>query len=672
MLNKLLKLTLFLFFLIFSATTGLAQLGKVLLQNQESRDNITGVRVKWYAQELIFSEGVNLYRREKGKATWSKLNATPLKKKEAMPQEAYQQDESLEVFVELVNEAKATDLQGFVLMNIMIKSFESEAYSTFLGISYFDDQVEKGKAYQYKVVKIIGSEEKLVGISNYIVANNFTVEPPVKEVKVKVNVSKAEISWKPEDDRFYAVNIYRSSSLNRLATKINDNPVMISSTPDQNGDVKIPEVLFVDDSLQENITYSYYLAGLDFFGKETAPSQTVIVSVDDVTPPPAPVNVKETIDNPKVNLVWDNPIAEDFAGTNIYRSTKSEGPFGRVNNAMLPSSSNSYVDETKISGGYYYYVASVDTAGNEAASRKVFAEIYDITPPSKPQEFAAVADTGKVVLKWEMNPEPDLMGYLIYRTVDKNKKDNFVLLNADPVLSNQYIEKLPFNAKNKFLYRLIAIDSSYNKSEPSELVSVRMPDILPPSQPFIKEVREEEDKIIIEWIPNVDADLMGYHLFRAVGSDTAKFEQLNINLLPGSSFRYTDRLTEAGQQYFYSLQALDSTGNRSAISNIYSGSRMAVQAEGIRITSAKASYKKKTKDVQISWKSEEDNDFLGYVIYRKEGQESPLRPLTGMLRLNDHTDNQVKGGFNYFYEIRAYSKSGAISKSEILEIETKE
>ncbi|GAA5042260.1 hypothetical protein GCM10011506_44430 [Marivirga lumbricoides] len=669
---KLLKILISFIFLVFSVTAGFAQLGKILIQNEESRDSKIGIRLKWYSQELTYSEGVNLYRREKGNVTWIKLNAAPLKKKENMSQEAYQQDETLEVFVALANESNASDVQGLVLMNIMVKSFESEAYSEFLGISYLDEQVEKGKAYQYKVAKIVGSDEKLIGLSDFIVASSFTAAPPVQDVEASLNVNKAEINWKPEDDRFYAVNIYRSSSVDRTSKKINEHPVMISSVPEGSGGSNKPEAMFVDDSLKENITYSYYLSGVDFFGKETAPSKIVTVSVRDVTPPPVPINLKETIENPKVKLVWENPVAEDFSGSNIYRGTKSEGPFEKINSSVLPSSSNSYVDETKASGGYYYYVASVDTAGNEAPSRKVFAEIHDITPPSKPQGFIAVADTGIVVLKWQMNPEQDLMGYLIYRTVDKNDKDNFVLLNADPLLGNQHIEKLPFNAKNNFLYKLIAIDSSYNRSEPSELVSVRMPDILPPAQPFIKEVREQEDKMIIEWIPNVDADLMGYHLFRAEGSDTASFEQLNINLLPGSSFRYTDRFTESGQEYFYSLQAVDSSGNTSARSTIYSGRRRAVQDEELKITFAKASFKKKTKDVVISWKSEENDDFLGYVIYKKEGQESAFRPLTGMLQSSDHTDNQVKGGFTYFYEVRAYSKSGTVAKSEILEIETKE
>lgn len=660
--------------LVLQVMAGNAQSGKVLVQNEDKGGlaGLPAIQIKWYSQALLYPSGVNVYRREKGERNWVKLNNAPVMKKAGLPQDAYQQDENLELFVSLVNEAKPSDLQGFVLLNIMIKSFESDLYSGFLGINYLDQQPLKGKAYQYKISKIAGSGEELIGISDFITAGKYEPEAPVKEVKVEVNKLTAEISWKPEDDRFYGVNIYRSSSSQPVAVKVNNRPVMISQSAEGSKTQKLPEVLYVDDSLQENEKYTYYLAGVGFFGKETAPSPAFTVTVSDVSPPPAPVNLKETIENPKVILNWENQLVADLSGTNVYRRPTSDGPFEKINKEVLPPPVVSFTDETPGSGGYYYYVASVDTAGNEAPSVKVFAEIHDISPPSKPEGLTAEADTGRIILKWKQNPEADLMGYLLFRTVDSNDKENFVLLNADPVITNQYTERLPFNAKNKFLYKVIAIDKAYNRSEPSEVAAVRMPDILPPEKPFIKTLREENENLVIEWTPNTDEDLLGYHVYRATGADSAVFNRLNIKLLAPGSFRYTDRSAEAGTDYFYTLQAVDSSGNTSAQSNIYAGRRTAPEREREEFTSAKAAFHKKKKEVTLSWKMAEGNELLGYVIYKGEGDESSLQPLTGLLKSAGHTDREVSGGKSYYYEIRAYFPTGEITKSSLLTVDIQE
>src|SRR5690606_19237776 len=115
--------------------------------------------------------------------------------------------------------------------------------------------------------------------------------------------------------------------------------------------------------------------------------------------------------------------------------------------------------------------------------------------------------------------------YRIYRTINKNDKNKFNLLNAAPIKVNSFTDKLPKNAKNKFLYFIVAVDSSYNKSEASEAVSVQMPDIIPPVKPLLKSLTNIENSIIAEWIPNKDNDLMGYDLYRS--EDNLKYIKVN-------------------------------------------------------------------------------------------------------------------------------------------------
>ena len=94
---------------------------------------------------------------------------------------------------------------------------------------------------------------------------------------------------------------------------------------------------------------------------------------------------------------------------------------------------------------------------------------------SKPQQVLVRADTGKVILSWAANAEEDLLGYYVYKSLDDgNNADNqFLVINTDPINENQYIEELPRNVKNKFVYALVAVDQSLNRSEMSELSVAR-------------------------------------------------------------------------------------------------------------------------------------------------------------------------------------------------------
>jgi fibronectin type 3 domain-containing protein len=334
----------------------------------------------------------------------------------------------------------------------------------------------------------------------------------------------------------------------------------------------------------------------------------------------------------------------------------------------LPPLTHEYKDKVERPGPYYYYVATVDQAGNEGKSRPTFAEVHDIVPPAKPTGLIAKSDTGRVYLTWQKNKETDVVGYMIYRTSNKNDKNNFVLLNANPVKEISYTDKLPMNARNKFLYKILAIDSSYNKSEYSEIVSIQMPDIIPPVKPLIKNIYNVENNIVIEWIPNKDADLKGYNIYRSPNSKD--YSKLNLQVIPVSVESYKDGTASSGSTYYYYLTAIDSTGNESQPSGIQKGFNNFVSLKS-KPDEIKFKYKEDKNELQITWKQEQSDDLLGCVIYRKEKESEELLPLTGKVKGNEYTDKDIKKGKTYYYEIRAYDKMGNIVKSEIKKVTIK-
>src|SRR5690606_28747886 len=113
-----------------------------------------------------------------------------------------------------------------------------------------------------------------------------------------------------------------------------------------------------------------------FFGKETRRSETFKVEVKDLIPPPAPEDLKDSVHNLTVVLRWKNTMSKDITGIHVYRSTRSGGPFIKLNSNLLPIIADSYTDKVEKAGPYYYYISCVDAAGNEGRSDMIFSEVH--------------------------------------------------------------------------------------------------------------------------------------------------------------------------------------------------------------------------------------------------------------------------------------------------------
>jgi hypothetical protein len=643
-----------------------AQDVRVLVENAKtSSAEHPVVLIKWYSRDLLYPEGVNVYRREEGALSWTKLNAAPIKKKNDMPATITSQDPDLESLVQIIQKATAKDLQvPIIQMNLLIKSFQSNDFADFMGVYFVDESASPDKKYEYRVNRLKAGNELLLGVSPVITAGAYIRDVAVKDVTAKQTVKKIDMNWLQEEERFYAVNVYRCLSTETTPKLLNERPLMLSKIIDSVGRKVYPNPMFSEDlRLEEGKVYIYQVAGLGFFGNETELSAPIEVSFKDVTPPRPPKDLYGKADSMKVHLRWKDGSWDEPVDINIYRGTRSDSTFDRINKLPLGPGVNQYHDNLSIAGPYFYYVAAADRSGNEAHSDLVFTEVQDVIPPAQPQHIAIRMDTGRVNITWTMNTEKDLAGYYIYRTSNRDQKKNYVLLNADPLYADHFSEAQPKNVKSKFFYYIVAVDTSYNRSKPSVAVFGAMPDILAPEKPFLKNASSHEENILIEWIPNVDPDLIGYHIYRA---DTSKkFTRLNVNLLGKSTYRYTDRDNEPNRDYYYYLVAMDSAGNTSMQSNEMYARRVVKEY----VASSKINFRikgKKKTSVQLAWQYENNAALLGYVVYRGQ-EENTLQPVSPLIKEHKYTDkistSDAKG--KWYYQVRAY-QGDAIIYSQLI------
>jgi hypothetical protein len=641
---------------------------KIYVKSSGTNENIA-IHIKWYTQELYPAEGVNIYRTIAGKNEWQKLNDEPIKKAQQIDPEALKQDESLESYTELVKDTPLDEIKGMLLMSILVKSIQSADFARFLGIQYDDYQVLKDSIYQYKVMKIKGTDEELLATSENIKAGHSYPALPPKEISITEGDQTVSITWAPEEERYYGVNIYRKSTSDSSEIKVNDMPLMISKVQKPNGNMEYPDIFYTDEDLQNGIQYSYRLSVLDFFGKEGQLSDRIIISPADKTPPRAPEALHLESNKYEVSLTWKyKGKDEDMIGYHIYRSQDVDTNFQQVNNEIITEEINEYTDVLNKHGNYYYRVSSVDQSGNESFSNESFIEIRDFTPPSRPQKLKATADVGRINLKWDANKEPDLLGYMVQRRLKDATKKDFTLITSKPIKEINYTDMISKNVKNQFVYRVLAIDTVYNKSNPSDIVEARMPDVTAPIRPYIRNIRQTNEGLVIEWVANIETDLVGYNLYKQ-NEDVEKPEKVNQKIIFPELSSLLDANIITNKSYMYTLTAVDEDGNESEPSEPFKASLIAYHNDELSIENVQVKFNKTKKLNNLRWEVKSSNAPIGSIVYRKTDNGS-LKPITSMISKKEFKDKNIKEHTIYYYEVRSYFESGDVVKSALTMAET--
>jgi hypothetical protein len=332
---------------------------------------------------------------------------------------------------------------------------------------------------------------------------------------------------------------------------------------------------------------------------------------------------------------------------------------------LLPKTDTVYTDAVPKPGFYYYKVMAVDDATNEGASQPIMAEVQDVVPPSAPKQVEAKADTGKIVLTWAKNPEPDVIGYYVFRTVNQDTKENYVLINADPIRETTYTQKLPKNASNDFLFKIVAVDSNYNRSDASIVVQAKLPDVTAPIAPVIKRIQIKGDTVTVEWLRNPEKDLAGYNIYRHEGDDAARAVRVNrAAMVASATVVFQDTVGREGQ-YQYRVQAVDQAGNASTFSDAFPVTFHAPFRAALG--ELKGKFNKRKKSIVLAWGKVKDKNLKGYTVFRKGKEDQAWKPVSGLLTEPEFADAVGRKG-SFTYQVRAYSQRGDVVVSNEVKI----
>ena len=185
-----------------------------------------------------------------------------------------------------------------------------------------------------------------------------------------------------------------------------------------------------------------------------------------------------TWEAPKTNIDGSTPV--NLLGYNVYRVAASKSqPAGSPLN-QTPLTTTRYDDKTFKFGEKYTYLVRAVSLGTLAKpveslnSNSVELSQANIYPPSTPTLLPPGIAAGRIALFWTASPEPDLAGYLIYRSIDPNLPKDWTILTPSLLTRTTFTDENVEPGKTYYYY-IRAVDNAGNKSQPSEVVSETVP-----------------------------------------------------------------------------------------------------------------------------------------------------------------------------------------------------
>lgn len=225
------------------------------------------------------------------------------------------------------------------------------------------------------------------------------------------------------------------------------------------------------EPLASGIRYTYQIVAVTDRGISGPPASAAV----EVRPPPAPPRaLRAEAGEGVVTLAWQAPAPGGAPPVSPYHVYREEaGSPGPVRITRFPVQGTRYVDlNVQNERRYRYTVRAVAGEGPSARESEPAgpAEAFpeDRTPPGPPRGLTAVREGDAIRLRWAVSPEPDLLGYRVYRRVLPDGRR--VLLTAEPTPEPDYQDRPP---SGLVAYTVTAVDRSRKRNESAPSAEVR-------------------------------------------------------------------------------------------------------------------------------------------------------------------------------------------------------
>lgn len=409
-----------------------------------------------------------------------------------------------------------------------------------LRVSHLDKGLADGEEYYYRVTAF-NEKDLESGFSTPV--RGTTISPPGAVKAEGERVREIRLTWNQISlPSIRGYNVYRSTSANEGFVPI--KRVEPPSNPEY-------RVSYIDqDSLLDLTRYYYRVTAVEEGETETAPSPVVSALTRGKPPKPLLFRVVSGLVK-SVDLLWAPSPTEEVVGYRIYRAREKENQFILLK--TLPGrQTDQYTDGARLTfsqledGATYRYRM---TTYNRVDVDSEPTEILSARTKPRPVKPSGVqgqsAQVKSVPLRWQPNPEKDIVLYHIYRSGETGEYDEIA----------QVKETLYHDGKVKdgtvYRYRIQAEDKDGLIGEFSDPVTVKTKP--KPAPPEGVSGRVEEGKVLLIWRASQEPDLNHYTVY-----EKRLFGMEKIGVVKEA--RFSDVAPAAGKARSYIITATDGDG----------------------------------------------------------------------------------------------------------------
>ena len=528
-------------------------------------------------------------------------------------------------------------------------------------LGYVDRTVRAGRNYLYRVRPALTNSNYPISDGAVVVstAKAGTTERPVI-TRVNAQDSLMMVSWPraAHEEHFTAYDVERSIDGGGWK-QVNTQPFVSFTNPELPG--TRDAIVYTDTVRNTQARYEYRIIGRTAFGTKSEPSKPVATNWHDRTAPPSPTNVRTTEKKGAIEITWDYPAGvRDLEGFHVSRGTSVASDERVLNSTILPPTARSFVDPSPETLKHnYYLVIAVDTANNPGLSMTAMGSVVDSIPPAVPTGLVGQVDTnGVVTIRWRLGKEPDLYGYHVFWS---NQRDHVMSrLTGTAVRDTMFVDTISMRTlTEKVYYEVMAVDLNKNGSKHSTMLELKRPDLRPPTAPVFKDYRVSDAGIWLRWAPSSSEDVTRHCLLRRlVGGD--RWDTLVRVPIAEKRYEFMDKDSGKPAYHEYAVVAIDDAG-WSTFSVQQPKLRMNSREKLAKVEMLDALLSEDKKYVQLNWDYAPRED-VKFILYKRIGQGNWQQMELLPANARAHKDRMAKPGQQLSYFIQAVTSKGRDSE----------
>ncbi len=406
--------------------------GQVYVSYDYRKDNSHTLIVKWIADNVFYPDGFHVYRRQIGaKSGYERVTRYPVKPKTKYEFKGKGKN-ILSEYMKLVNKMAYQRFQMLPEKAIIAqKAITSHQFADALGVVFYDENVNRGTTYKYKVMGLKDGKEVYVNETRIITSEYY--DPPLvpRDIHLKGYDRSVEISWRGEHRRYFGVNIYRSDNAD-------DPGHLVNTLAVPNLNEEHPK--FIDNAVMPGKVYYYRLQALDFFGQKSALSDPEEVKTRKTRMRVEKIKFDASrIEDNKVLLLWSFDPSEAHLTIDVMRVGPNSDRVVKLNTKTIYKNTGTFEDVVPLAGNYYYYVEARNWESVKARSHKVLVEIDSKPRLSAPFDLRVTEEDGLIKLNWEHGQRNHVEGFWLECAIQINEEEEFkIILNKEQLTKNSF------------------------------------------------------------------------------------------------------------------------------------------------------------------------------------------------------------------------------------------